>query len=368
MDTKYQVFISSTYEDMQDERLSITNAILKKEHIPVGMELFTGFHEKKRKIIEDMIDASDIFLIVLGGRYGSIVAEMDGVSYVEFEYDYAMSKDKPVVAICISKDFLADKKARAYASKSDLYSEDISLYNRFQEKVTKERMASFYSNVDNLEELVRDGIDDVIKKCKKDLVGWVRSDARINDEQSTFFVNLGIKSINCSKNYEDQIKIQIGEAKDIKMIFTSGRTAICHTYQAELCKAMNNGCDISVLLASQNTDYVNDLHNIQRNTNHATKGFGDLNKEIDEVISWFKQNGAKDKEIIKHYKTQFRANLIIIDGKYGYYTPTLPPVSTYKAPSFELIEGGELLNNCIIHFKSIVDEIDRERGEKGSVC
>lgn len=38
--TKYQVFVSSTFEDLKDERKEITQAILESDCIPVGMEMF----------------------------------------------------------------------------------------------------------------------------------------------------------------------------------------------------------------------------------------------------------------------------------------------------------------------------------------
>ncbi|MER8765483.1 MULTISPECIES: DUF4062 domain-containing protein [unclassified Mesorhizobium] len=38
MDVKYQIFVSSTYADLVDERRSVIEAVLNLGHIPVGME------------------------------------------------------------------------------------------------------------------------------------------------------------------------------------------------------------------------------------------------------------------------------------------------------------------------------------------
>lgn len=38
MEKKYQVFISSTYEDLKDERLGVIASLLTANCIPVGME------------------------------------------------------------------------------------------------------------------------------------------------------------------------------------------------------------------------------------------------------------------------------------------------------------------------------------------
>ena len=42
MKKKLQVFISSTYEDMKEERQKAVEAILAAGHIPAGMELFAS--------------------------------------------------------------------------------------------------------------------------------------------------------------------------------------------------------------------------------------------------------------------------------------------------------------------------------------
>jgi hypothetical protein len=40
MDKRYQIFISPTFVDLQDERQSVLRAILELDHMPAGMELF----------------------------------------------------------------------------------------------------------------------------------------------------------------------------------------------------------------------------------------------------------------------------------------------------------------------------------------
>ncbi len=40
MEKKYQVFVSSTYKDLSEERQEVMQALLELDCIPVGMELF----------------------------------------------------------------------------------------------------------------------------------------------------------------------------------------------------------------------------------------------------------------------------------------------------------------------------------------
>lgn len=42
MDRRYQVFISSTFTDLKDERQAVLRAVLELDHMPAGMELFPG--------------------------------------------------------------------------------------------------------------------------------------------------------------------------------------------------------------------------------------------------------------------------------------------------------------------------------------
>ena len=91
-DKKLQVFVSSTYTDLKEERQAAVEAILSAGHIPAGMELFTAGDESQMTVIKRWIDESDVYLLLLGGRYGS-VEKVSGKSYTHLEYEYAISKN-----------------------------------------------------------------------------------------------------------------------------------------------------------------------------------------------------------------------------------------------------------------------------------
>jgi len=97
MKRKLQVFVSSTYNDLREERQAAVQAILKAGHIPAGMELFTAGDRSQLEIIKNWIDDSDVFMLILGGRYGSIEPK-SGKSYIEVEYGYAEELEKPLFA------------------------------------------------------------------------------------------------------------------------------------------------------------------------------------------------------------------------------------------------------------------------------
>ncbi len=100
MNKKLQVFVSSTYTDLQEERQAAVQAILDADHIPASMELFKAGNESQLKTIYKWIDESNVYMLILGGRYGTI-EENSGKSYTHLEYEYALSKNIPVFAIVI---------------------------------------------------------------------------------------------------------------------------------------------------------------------------------------------------------------------------------------------------------------------------
>ena len=72
MDKRYQVFVSSTFADLQEERQEVMQALLELDCIPSGMELFPAANEDQWTLIKKVIDDCDYYMVILGGRYGSI--------------------------------------------------------------------------------------------------------------------------------------------------------------------------------------------------------------------------------------------------------------------------------------------------------
>src|SRR5262245_31138897 len=96
MDKVYQVFVSSTYTDLKDERESVSNTLSKAGHVVAGMELFPATDQQQLDYIKRVIDRSDYYVVILGGRYGT--PSDDGKSYTEKEFEYAVSRNIPVLA------------------------------------------------------------------------------------------------------------------------------------------------------------------------------------------------------------------------------------------------------------------------------
>jgi hypothetical protein len=90
LDKRYQVFVSSTHEDLIEERQSVMHALLELDCIPSGMELFPAADDDQWTLIKRVIDDCDYYIVIIAGKCGSIGPT--GLSYTRMEYEYAVSK------------------------------------------------------------------------------------------------------------------------------------------------------------------------------------------------------------------------------------------------------------------------------------
>lgn len=130
---KLQVFISSTYVDLKEERQAAVEAILDSGNIPAGMELFKAGNETQLKTIERWIDESDVYLLILGGRYGSL-EEKSSKSYTQLEYEYAIKKKIPVFAVVLSESAIY-QKASIMGKSSSMEESENEKYKEFKKLV-----------------------------------------------------------------------------------------------------------------------------------------------------------------------------------------------------------------------------------------
>ena len=106
---RYQVFVSSTFIDLREEREAVTMELLFNRYIPVGMEGFTATSDRGWKSIQRAIDTSDYYVIVVAGRYGTVDPEHD-MSWTEREYRYAVQKGLKVLGFVRRDDAITKDK------------------------------------------------------------------------------------------------------------------------------------------------------------------------------------------------------------------------------------------------------------------
>ena len=88
MEKRYQVFISSTFNDLHEPRQEVMQALLELDCIPAGMELFPAANDDQWTLIKRVIDDCDYYIVIIGGRYGSIGPS--GKSYTQMEYELSL--------------------------------------------------------------------------------------------------------------------------------------------------------------------------------------------------------------------------------------------------------------------------------------
>lgn len=172
MEKRYQVFVSSTYADLKEERQHVTQALMEMDCIPAGMELFPATDEEQWEFIKRIIDDCDYYLLIIGGRYGSTTAE--GVSYTEKEYDYAVESGLKVVAL------LHENPDDIPVGKSDIAPELREKLLAFRDKVSGNRLVKFWNEAKELPGLVALSLSKTIKMFPA--TGWVRAAAVSNEE------------------------------------------------------------------------------------------------------------------------------------------------------------------------------------------
>jgi Domain of unknown function (DUF4062) len=170
MKRELQVFISSTYSDLREERQAAVEAILKAGHIPAGMELFTAGDKSQVAAIERWIDESDVFMLILGGRYGSI-EPTTGLSYVELEYDYAVAHEKPTFAVVICDDAIEEKVKSG--GTAFIEKENPKALVLFRQKVLK-NISSFFNDTKDIKLCVYESMSDYT--TNPDLKGWIAAE------------------------------------------------------------------------------------------------------------------------------------------------------------------------------------------------
>src|SRR5262249_47474132 len=136
---RYQIFVSSTYRDLMEERRYVMQALLEMDCIPAGMELFPASNENQWTMIRTEIDKSDYYVVILAGRYGS--TDQTGLSYTEKEYDYAVETGKPVIGLLYKDPHSLPKEKR------DTDPESLRRLLEFHKKA-KDRMVAFWSTPD----------------------------------------------------------------------------------------------------------------------------------------------------------------------------------------------------------------------------
>lgn len=179
LDKRYQVFVSSTFSDLEEERQEVMQALLELDCMPAGMELFPATSSDQWSLIKKVIDDSDYYIVILAGRYGSIGP--DGLSYTEMEYRYAIDTGKPVIG------FIHKDKTKLPSGRCESSQDGKDKLNSFEELV-KTKLCRFWDSPADLGSQVSRSLIRLIKEHPA--VGWVRGDLVTSESEAKEILRL----------------------------------------------------------------------------------------------------------------------------------------------------------------------------------
>lgn len=181
---KYQIFVSSTHDDLIDERKEVTEAILRCDCIPAGMELWPASSLAQWEIIKSVIDDSDYYLLIIAGKYGSEGTDEKGnaVSYTEMEFNYAVNTGKPIIAL------VHKNPAQLPGAKIEMDARKRKKLDRFKKKVMKDRLVSFWTSIEDVKSETILAIQNAIKKYPTE--GWAKNSGILNRCQEVHYFNV----------------------------------------------------------------------------------------------------------------------------------------------------------------------------------
>ncbi|UOR06714.1 DUF4062 domain-containing protein [Hymenobacter aerilatus] len=164
MDTKYQVFISSTYVDLKEQREQVVKTVLRMGHLPVGMEMFDAADDSQWETIKRHINNSDYYLLIIAHRYGS--EDSDGMGFTEKEYSYALEQNIPCIA------FMIDNSIKDWHNDFIDSGKQKKKLDKFKARF-KNKLVNFWTSKDNLALQVSHSLSTLITNNPR--IGWVRA-------------------------------------------------------------------------------------------------------------------------------------------------------------------------------------------------
>lgn len=161
-DKRYQVFLSSTYKDLMHERNQVIHALLSLECFPIAMEHFPASYEQQWDYIEPLIDSSDIFICLIGGKYGS--CDNTGLSFTQREFEHATKMGIPTLVF-----FHEDISSLISSNVESCEIARLKL-EEFTKLAKSTQLCKSWKNADQLPGLVTVSVINVIKHSKP--FGW----------------------------------------------------------------------------------------------------------------------------------------------------------------------------------------------------
>lgn len=203
MEKMYQIFVSSTYSDLVDIRNIAYQTILDMGQVPIGYHDIAA-NSNIQETINPLIDNSEIFILIIGEKYGSISSS--GNSYVEEEYNFAISKGKPVLCFI----------------RSDYRKNDNSQFQMFVTKLLRKHFVSLWNNADDFKMKLTTSIYNLIAQNPPNTYWKKYSSRRANGEtEIDKYFNDIVDAIGLdNKDNDDILGLMALNLRELKEFYT----------------------------------------------------------------------------------------------------------------------------------------------------
>ena len=215
---RYQIFVSSTFTDLKEERAEVLQAIWELECIPTGMEAFLATSESQWQVIQGVIDQCDYYVLIIGGRYGQIT--QGGISYTEKEFNYARGLGIPVLA------FVHGNPENIAVSKTEKDRDSQIRLDSFRKNVMSEFPVRTWTSASELGGLVSRSLSREFRVSPRP--GWVRN---TGPSQAGLLERIDLLT---TENNELKIKSVVSESDEDISDLQSGEDSVYLTGTAQL--------------------------------------------------------------------------------------------------------------------------------------
>lgn len=165
-DRRFQIFISSTFEDLKDQRKQAIEVIFERGHIPIALERFSAANENDLEVIKSVISKCQVYLLILGHRYGEIVPGKD-ISFTELEFEIAEKEGLLILPFIMKKEEVIKRRKDLDPNKTKEEAE-LKNYDRlvkFQKRI--QRFHKLWGTEDQFKYLIATALSDNLDKCTK---------------------------------------------------------------------------------------------------------------------------------------------------------------------------------------------------------
>ena len=138
----YEVFIASTLGDLEEEREAVARRVTDSGNSPILMERFPSSTGRHEDVIKSAIDHAEIIILIIGSRYGALIRE-EGSSYTDYEYEYAVSLNKPIIVFMLSEERLQEELNKAEKDRRNKIRE-------FRDKIKAARQVFYFRDTEDL--------------------------------------------------------------------------------------------------------------------------------------------------------------------------------------------------------------------------